>query len=59
MKTVIDVMDKSCPHILEKCVSLLQTSEKSTLLVTSNVDLQWLADRACTIWPAGITFCIR
>lgn len=53
LKTVIDVMDKSCPQILEKCVTLLPTTEKSSLLVTSNVDLQWLADRACTIWSAG------
>lgn len=53
VKTVIDVMDRSCPQILEKCVLLLPTSEKATLPVTANVDLQWLADRASTIWSTG------
>ena len=46
-------MDKSCPQILEKCVTSLSTTEKATLLVTANVDLQWIADRASTIWSAG------
>lgn len=53
VKTVIDVMDRSCPQIVEKCVALLPTSEKATLPVTANVDLQWLADRASTIWSTG------
>lgn len=53
-KPVIDVMDKSCSQILEKCVSLLPTTEKAALLMTSNVDLQWMAERASTIWSSGI-----
>ncbi len=53
MRAVIDVMDRSCYQILEKWVTLLPMAEKAALPVTSNVDLQWLTDRASTIWPAG------
>lgn len=46
-------MDKSCLQILEKCVPSLSTTEKAALLVTSSVDLQWIADKASTVWSAG------
>lgn len=50
---VIDVIDQCCPQVVEKCLSMLPPAEKSAILSTSNVDLQWIADRNSCVWTAG------
>lgn len=55
---VIDVMDRCCPQVMEKCLGMLPPAEKSAVLATSNIDLQWIADRSSCIWTAGICVCV-
>ena len=50
---MIDVIDQTCPAVLEKCLGLLPPSEKAAALSTSNLDLQWLAERSSSIWTSG------
>uniref|UniRef100_A0A1S4MY51 Uncharacterized protein n=1 Tax=Pediculus humanus subsp. corporis TaxID=121224 RepID=A0A1S4MY51_PEDHC len=49
----IDIIDKCCPHVVEKCLGVLPPAEKSAVLAASNIDLQWIADRSSSIWTAG------
>jgi hypothetical protein len=55
---VIDVMDRCCPQVMEKCLGMLPPAEKSAVLSTSNIDLQRIADRSSCIWTAGICVCV-
>ncbi|KAE8748600.1 furry [Frankliniella occidentalis] len=50
---VIDVIDKCCPVVFEKCLSSLPPAEKSAALAISSIDLQWIADRSSSVWTAG------
>lgn len=50
---VIDVIDKCCPVVFEKCLSSLPPPEKSAALAISSIDLQWIADRSSSVWTAG------
>ncbi|XP_046735470.1 protein furry [Diprion similis] len=50
---VIDVIDACCPAVLEKCYHMLPPGEKAAATSTSNVDLQWIADRSTCVWTAG------
>ncbi|XP_024946755.1 protein furry isoform X2 [Cephus cinctus] len=50
---VIDVMDACCPLVLEKCYHMLPPAEKAAATSTSNVDLQWIAERSSCVWTAG------
>lgn len=50
---VIDVIDACCPIVLEKCYPILPPAEKAAAASTSNVDLQWIADRSSCVWTAG------
>lgn len=50
---VIDVIDACCPAVLEKCYPILPPAEKAAAASTSNVDLQWIADRSSCVWTAG------
>lgn len=50
---VIDVIDSCCPTVLEKCYHMLPPAEKAAAASTSNVDLQWIADRSSCVWTAG------
>lgn len=52
---VIDVIDACCPVVLEKCYPMLPPAEKAAAASTSNVDLQWIADRSSCVWTAGNT----
>lgn len=52
---VIDVIDACCPAVLEKCYPMLPPAEKAAAASTSNVDLQWIADRSSCVWTAGNT----
>ncbi|XP_058793249.1 protein furry isoform X2 [Phymastichus coffea] len=51
---VIDVIDTCCPVVLEKYYYMLPPAEKAAAASTSNVDLQWIADRSSCVWTAGI-----
>jgi hypothetical protein len=50
---VIDVIDRCCPQVMEKCLGMLPPAEKAAALSISNVDLQWIADRSSCVWTAG------
>ena len=50
---VIDVIDACCPAVLEKYYYMLPPAEKAAAATTSNVDLQWIADRSSCVWTAG------
>jgi len=52
-QSVIDVIDACCPAVLEKCYPMLPPAEKAAAASTSNVDLQWIADRSSCVWTAG------
>ncbi|XP_053953157.1 protein furry-like isoform X1 [Anastrepha ludens] len=52
---VIDVIDKSCPQVLEKCLPHLPPSEKTAILNANAIDLQWIAERTSGVWLAGLT----
>ncbi|KAK3798079.1 hypothetical protein RRG08_034635 [Elysia crispata] len=52
--SLLEVIDRACPTVLEKLMPLLPTSEKPILLTLPSVDLTWVLDRAVTLWlPAG------
>jgi hypothetical protein len=51
---VIDVIDRCCPKIVEKCLPTLPPTEKTAVLTASNIDLQWLVDRTTSAWNAGL-----
>ncbi|XP_068083711.1 protein furry [Anabrus simplex] len=50
---VIDVIDRCCPQVMEKCLSMLPPAEKAAALSVSNIDLQWIVDRSSCVWTAG------
>lgn len=53
---VIDVIDKACPQLIERCLSMLPSAEKSAAMTASasnSIDLQWIVDRNAPIWTAG------
>lgn len=52
-QSVIDVIDACCPVVLEKCYHMLPPAEKAAAASTSNVDLQWIAERSSCVWTAG------
>lgn len=54
---VIDIIDKACPQLIERCFSMLPSIEKSAAMTASaanSIDLQWIVDRNAPIWTAGI-----
>jgi len=54
---VIDVIDKACPQLIERCFPMLPSAEKSAAMTASaanSIDLQWIVDRSAPIWTAGI-----
>nr|AOV18883.1 furry [Lymnaea stagnalis] len=54
VSSLLEVIDKSCPAVLEKLMPLLPPSEKPILLTLPTIDLAWVVDRAVTLWlPAG------
>ncbi|CAD7002946.1 unnamed protein product [Ceratitis capitata] len=51
---VIDVIDKCCPQVLEKCLPHLPPSEKTAILNANAIDLQWITERTSGVWMAGL-----
>lgn len=52
---LIDVMDRCCPQIVEKCLPQLPQAEKTAILNANCIDLQWIAERSTGVWLAGLT----
>ncbi|KAM8710624.1 hypothetical protein ACLKA7_017276 [Drosophila subpalustris] len=52
---LIDVMDRCCPQIIEKCLPQLPQAEKTAVLNANCIDLQWIAERSSGVWLAGLT----
>lgn len=50
---VIDVMDRWCGCVVESLLTLLPPGERSAVAATTNIDLQWLADRSSSVWTGG------
>lgn len=53
---IIDVIDKACPQLIERCLPMLPSAEKLTAMTASaanSIDLQWIVDRNAPIWTAG------
>ncbi|XP_039287310.1 protein furry [Nilaparvata lugens] len=51
---VVDAIDRSCPEVIERCLSMLPAAEKAAALAVSSIDLQWIADRSSSVWTGGI-----
>uniref|UniRef100_A0A1B6DZ54 Protein furry n=1 Tax=Clastoptera arizonana TaxID=38151 RepID=A0A1B6DZ54_9HEMI len=52
-QAVSDVIDRSCPQVIETTLAILPPAEKAAVLSTSNIDLQWIVDRNSSIWTGG------
>lgn len=51
---VAQVMDRTCPQIVELSFPYIPSSEKATIFAASfNVDLHWLAERSGNAWISG------
>ncbi|XP_037037722.1 protein furry isoform X7 [Bradysia coprophila] len=50
---LIDVIDKCCPQVLEKCLPMLPQAEKVAMLNANVIDLQWITDRTSGIWTTS------
>ena len=53
-KPVLDIIDKCCPKVVERCLPYLSAAEKQAALSASNIDLQWIAERTSSVWTAGV-----
>lgn len=52
---LIDVMDRFCPQVVEKCLPMLPQAEKTAILNANCIDLYWIAERSGGVWLAGLT----
>nr|XP_040229225.2 protein furry isoform X4 [Anopheles coluzzii] len=50
---LIDVIDKCCPQVLEKCLHMLPQTDRTAMLNANIIDLQWIVDRNSGIWTTG------
>lgn len=50
---LIDVIDKYCPAVLDKCLPMLPQVDRMAMLNANVIDLQWIADRNGGIWTTG------
>lgn len=50
---LIDVIDKYCPQVLDKCLPMLPQVDRMAILNANVIDLQWIADRSGGIWNTG------
>lgn len=51
---LIDVIDKYCPQVLDKCLPMLPQVDRMAILNANVIDLQWIADRTGGIWTTGM-----
>lgn len=50
---LIDVIDKYCPQVLDKCLPILPQTDKMAILNANIIDLQWITERTGGIWSVG------
>lgn len=50
---LVDVIDKYCPQVLDKCLHMLPQVDRMAMLNANVIDLQWIADRSSGIWTTG------
>lgn len=50
---MIDVIDKACPQVLDKCMHMLPQTDKTAIMNANLIDLQWIIDRSSGIWTTG------
>lgn len=51
---LLSLMDRRSPATLKNLLQYLPFSEKVVILTTSHIDLQWVLDRAATVWSTLI-----
>ncbi|XP_059216177.1 protein furry isoform X3 [Stomoxys calcitrans] len=51
---LLDVIDKCCPQVLEKCLPHLPQTEKTAILNATQIDLQWIVERSSGVWLGGL-----
>ncbi|XP_029647107.1 protein furry isoform X5 [Octopus sinensis] len=49
---LLDMMNTHSPAAVKQVLPYLPASEKAAVLVVSNIDLQWILDRAAHVWSA-------
>lgn len=50
---LIDVIDKCCPIVLDRCLPILPQVDRMAMLNANVIDLQWIADRTGGHWITG------
>ncbi|XP_055625091.1 protein furry isoform X2 [Toxorhynchites rutilus septentrionalis] len=50
---LIDVIDRCCPQVLEKCLHMLPQADRSAMLNANVIDLQWIVERNSGVWTVG------
>lgn len=50
---LIDVIDKCCPMVLDRCLPILPQVDRMAMLNANVIDLQWIADRTGGHWITG------
>ncbi|XP_065087337.1 protein furry isoform X3 [Ochlerotatus camptorhynchus] len=50
---LIDVIDRCCPQVLEKCLHMLPQADRTAMLNANVIDLQWIVDRNSGVWTVG------
>lgn len=50
---LIDVIDKCCPQVLERCLHMLPQADRTAMLNANVIDLQWIVERNSGIWTVG------
>lgn len=49
----LSVFIRWCGCVVESVLTLLPAGERSAVAATTNIDLQWLADRSSSVWTGG------
>lgn len=50
---LIDVIDRCCPQVLERCLHMLPQADRTAMLNANVIDLQWIVDRNSGVWTVG------
>ncbi|XP_041471022.1 protein furry homolog isoform X2 [Lytechinus variegatus] len=53
--SVLDVIDRACPGVVESFIHQLPPAEKATITALPTVDLQWVVERSINQW-SGSTY---
>ncbi|XP_071510567.1 protein furry homolog-like [Diadema antillarum] len=53
--SVLDVIDRACPSVVESFINQLPPAEKATITALPSLDLQWVVERSINQW-SGSTY---